>query len=99
MSETQTSEITIRRAHDADVGALNRLAGLDSQRLPDDEFMIGEVGGEAWAAVGIATGTVLADPFRPTAELAQLVAIRAARLRRPAPGLGRALRRLRRRAA
>jgi hypothetical protein len=69
--------ITLRRAGTDDAGALATLAELDSQRLPDDEFLIGEVAGEPWAALGIASGILLADPYRPTVELAGLLRIRA----------------------
>ena len=59
--------ITIRRAGASDRPALDRLAGRDSQHLPSDvpsdEFLIAEVGGELWAAVGMSTGVLVADPF------------------------------------
>jgi hypothetical protein len=64
---------TIRRADPADALGLERLAERDSTRLPDDEFLIAEVGGEPWAAIGIGSGVVVADPFRRTAELADLL--------------------------
>ena len=43
-------QITLRRAVDGDARALATLAELDSRQLPDDEFLIGEVAGQAWAA-------------------------------------------------
>jgi hypothetical protein len=70
-------EITLRRAHVGDGGALAQLAELDSTPLPDDEFLVGEVSGVPWAAIGINTGVLVADPFRPTAELAGLLRLRA----------------------
>jgi hypothetical protein len=83
-------ELTIRRATDRDLEALDRLAGLDSTRLPVDEFLIAEVAGEPWAAVGIASGAIAADPFRPTADVAALLRLRAERARdaRSTRGLG-----------
>jgi len=69
--------ITLRRAQGGDGGALARLAELDSTPLPDDEFLVGEVSGVPWAAIGINTGVLVADPYRPTAELAGLLRLRA----------------------
>jgi hypothetical protein len=73
--------VTIRRAGSSDGRALDRLAGRDSQRLPSDDFLIAEVGGEPWAALGIHSGVVVADPFRPSADLVELLRLRAERLR------------------
>jgi len=77
----QFDQITLRRAADGDRRALARLADLDSTALPDDEFLLGEVAGVPWAAVGLATGLLVADPFRPTAEVAELLRLRAQALR------------------
>ena len=85
--------ITIRRVGDADLPELDRLAGLDSTRLPSDDFLIAEVDGEARAAMGVRTGTLVATPFHATADLADLLRLRAGRLRgsggsrRPTRGL------------
>ena len=73
--------VTIRRAGAADGESLVRLAGLDSKRLPTGNFLIAEVDGEEWAAVELESGDVLADPFRPTANVAALLRMRAARIR------------------
>jgi hypothetical protein len=73
--------ITIRRATSADANELDRLAGLDSKRLPSDEFVLAEVDGDARAAVGVHTGIVVATPFHPTGELAELLRLRASSLR------------------
>jgi hypothetical protein len=73
--------ITLRRAGDSDARALATLAELDSQRLPDDEFLIGEVAGEPWAALGITSGILVADPYRPTVELGELLRVRVQSMR------------------
>lgn len=78
---TTTDRITIWRASTGDAESLERLAGLDSKRLPDDDYLIAEIGGEPGAAVGIRTRTVVADPFRRTAEAVDLLRLRARRLR------------------
>src|SRR5829696_7430553 len=75
--------VTIRRATPADAAALKRLAALDSAPVPAGELLVAEVGGELWAAAAIDGPAVVADPFRPSGELALLLAQRAAQL---APG-------------
>jgi hypothetical protein len=76
--------ITIRRAAADDGESLIRLAGLDSRRVPLGNFLIAEVEGEAWAAVAIESGEVIADPFHHTADICQLLRLRAARIREAA---------------
>jgi hypothetical protein len=73
--------ITIRRADEADSGALERLATLDSGRAFSGDVLIAAVDHEPQAAIEIATGATVADPFRPTAHLIDLLSVRAARLR------------------
>jgi hypothetical protein len=65
--------LTIRRADSADNGALVRLAALDSASPPTGEALLAEVGGELWAAVEIGSGAAIADPFRPSGELVDLL--------------------------
>src|SRR6266536_2349031 len=89
-----TDTITIRRASPNDRPALERLAGRDSKALPDDDYLIAEVADEAWAAVGIRTGTLAADPCRHVAELLRIRAEHArdgTPIARPAPPLRRRL--------
>ena len=78
---TDYGTVTIRRAADADRRALERLAALDSARPPVGETLVAEAGGEQQAAIEVATGAVVADPFRPTAHLVELLELRAAGLR------------------
>jgi hypothetical protein len=65
--------LTIRRADASDVGALVRLAALDSASPPTGDALLAEVGGELWAAVDIDSGAAIADPFRPSGELVDLL--------------------------
>jgi hypothetical protein len=74
-------DITIRRTGPADGKSLVRLAGLDSKHVPPGGFLIAEVGGVGWAAVALESGEVLADPFRPTADLVEILRLRVARIR------------------
>ena len=85
LEPTMTSPIAIRRATAADAPALERLAALDSARAPQGDVLLAEVGGEPRAAVAIATGAAVADPFRPTADIVALLRLRAATLRGAAP--------------
>jgi hypothetical protein len=73
--------ITIRRAVAGDGASLVRLAQLDSKRPPSGSFLMAEVDGQPWAAIELESGEVLADPFHPTADLAEMLWLRAARIR------------------
>jgi hypothetical protein len=75
MSPSRTFDI--RGATAADRAALMRLAALDSARPLVGQVLIAEVDGEPQAALEIATGRVVADPFRPTAHLVQQLQDRA----------------------
>jgi hypothetical protein len=68
--------LTIRRADAADAGALARLAALDSSSALSGDSLVAEVGGELWAAVEIDSGSAIADPFRPSADLVDLLRLR-----------------------
>jgi hypothetical protein len=70
--------IAIRRATEADRPALERLAALDSAPVPSGDVLIAEVGDEPRAAIEIASGDTIADPFRRTAHVVELVRLRAA---------------------
>jgi hypothetical protein len=69
--------ISIRRAAEASRPRLERLAALDSARVSRGEVLIAAVGDKPRAA----TGATIADPFRPTAHLTELLSLRAGRLR------------------
>ena len=73
-------EIVIRRAAPADRGSLARLAEVDGKHLPDGPFLLAEVEGEPQAALSLEGGVSVADPFRPTAVLVSLLAVRAGQL-------------------
>jgi hypothetical protein len=72
--------LTIRPADAADAGALFRLAALDSAYPPTGDMLIAEVGDELWAAIDVDTGDTIADPFRPSGELVDLLRLRASLL-------------------
>jgi hypothetical protein len=66
-------EITIKRADDGDGAVLATLAALDSQPMPRGEALIAIVDGEPWAALPVAGGRAVADPFRPSGQLVELL--------------------------
>jgi hypothetical protein len=69
--------LTIRPADLADLAALDRLAALDSASPPTGDVLVGEIAGELWAAVEVDTGAAIADPFRPSGELVDLLRLHA----------------------
>jgi hypothetical protein len=70
--------ITIRLAYAEDYPALTRLAALDSaERVPGRPLLMAEEGGEPRAALSLADGTSIADPFHRTAEILSLLELRA----------------------
>jgi hypothetical protein len=91
--------LTIRRATAADAFALRRLAAIDSAAPPTGDVLIAEMGNELWAAVAVETGAAIADPFRPSADLVELLRFRAERMRGDEHAHRRALARLLPRAA
>lgn len=57
-----------------------RLAALDSQPPLDGEVLLAYVDDEPWAAISLADGRVVADPFRPSAHAVELLRVRAEHL-------------------
>ena len=72
--------VTIRYARPEDALALLDLADLDSSPPPRGVVLVAEVDGRLWAAHSLDDGHAVADPFRPTGELAFLLAERARQL-------------------
>jgi hypothetical protein len=83
--------VLIRAARGSDGDALDRLAQLDSARVPAGELLVAEADGAVVAALAPETGAAIADPFRPTSDVLALLRLRGDRLRGPRHG-GRALR-------
>jgi hypothetical protein len=73
----EAGSVVIRDAVAADEDALRRLAERDSARPIQGPAIVAEVGGELRAAISTAGGGAIADPFRPTAELVELLRVRA----------------------
>ena len=68
--------VVIRAARGSDGGALDALARVDSQRPLAGDVLLAEQDGVVVAA--LAGERVIADPFRPTADLVALLRVHAA---------------------
>jgi hypothetical protein len=68
-----SSTITVRLSGPHDLPALERLAGLDSCRLPAGPHLVAERDGRIEAALSLQSHELVADPFRRTAELGELL--------------------------
>jgi hypothetical protein len=71
--------LTIRRAAARDLAAVADLAALDSASPPTGEVLLAEVGHELWAAIELDSGAAIADPFRPSGDVVELLRFRAER--------------------
>jgi hypothetical protein len=78
--------VTIRWATPADAGTLEILAQLDEASVPSAPLLLAFVGDELWVALSAGTGAVISDPFRPSAEVADLVRERSRQLIVPERG-------------
>jgi hypothetical protein len=72
--------ISLRPAAAGDDAALEQLAELSGRVKTHGPWLVAEVDGQLWAALPLAGGQALADPFRPTAELRALMSLRAKQL-------------------
>ena len=90
-ASTSSPSVLIRAARGSDGPALETLAALDSRVVPSGTLLVAEADGELVAALSAATGERIADPFRRTRDVVELLELRAARgrgsRRRPAFGL------------
>ena len=74
-----SSIIVIRTPRSEEAFAVRRLAYLDSQRPLRGDALVAQVDGELLAAISLDDGRVVADPFTHTADLVELLRMRAAR--------------------
>jgi len=72
--------IDIRWAEHADEAVLRRLAHLSSRALPRGPFLLAEADGEPLAALSVATGEAVSDPFAATYDLLALLELRSRHL-------------------
>jgi hypothetical protein len=78
--DAYADSVTIRNAFPDDALALVRLAALDSAEVPSGPMLVAEVNGEVRAALSLRDGAAIADPFRRTRALVELLSARAAQL-------------------
>jgi hypothetical protein len=79
-TSNSTEAVLARRADARDAVRIGELARLDDKRVPAGPFLVAEVSGEIVAAVSLATGTVVADPFRLTGDSVAILRLRAAQV-------------------
>jgi hypothetical protein len=88
------STLVIRVATPFDDAELRGLAALDSARPLSGAVLIAQSDGRIDAALSLEDGRAIADPFRPTAGLVDVLRARGARLRAERPAGPTRLRRL-----
>ena len=76
--------ITIRRSNHHDRDVLGRLAELDSRHAPRGDALLAFDDRELVAALPLEGGEPIADPFHYTAEVVDLLRLRAAQGEMPA---------------
>jgi hypothetical protein len=76
---TASPSVLIRAARGSDGAALEALAALDSAVVPTGALLVAEADGVLVAALSAATGERIADPFRPTRDVVELLELRARR--------------------
>ncbi len=74
--------LTLRICGPADGPAVLAVAERDSAPAPAGRVLAAEIDGELIAAIAIASGRVVADPFVPTADAIELLRRRADQIRR-----------------
>jgi hypothetical protein len=84
-SSTARVNVVLRTAEPADRRRLRRLAGRDTSGIPGGPLLVAEQDGVVLAAWSEAEGRAIADPFRPTGPLVELLR-RAGGLSRVAGG-------------
>jgi hypothetical protein len=81
LSHALAPSVVIRAARGSDGESLRRLAALDSARVPAGDVLIAEAEGAVVAAHSPSTGATIADPFRRTADVVELLELRGSMLR------------------
>ena len=74
---TTAPSVLIRAARGSDGRALADLAALDSAAVPAGDLLVAEADGELLAALEPGSGRHIADPFRPTADVVDLLRLSA----------------------
>lgn len=77
---TPEETLVLRLCRVGDDDALERLAELEGRPVPKGRQIVAEVDGKVVAAIPLAGGAALADPFSFTAHLVPLLELRARQL-------------------
>jgi hypothetical protein len=77
---SQLNDMVLRADRPTDEPALRRLAALDSVRPLRGRALVAEVQGRPVAAIGLDDARVVADPFEHTADVVEMLRLRAGRL-------------------
>ena len=80
-----TQDVELRLCRVSDDPQLDRLAELEGRPTPRGRFVLAVVRGRIVAALPLAGGEPLRDPFARTAHLMKLLEVRAEQLREPRP--------------
>jgi hypothetical protein len=72
--------VSVRLFAERDIDAIRRLAALDEKPVPTGGVLVAEEGEELVAALPLDGGPALADPFKPTADIVELLRLRARQL-------------------
>lgn len=73
-------DVTVRWAEPRDAEAIRRVAERDSTVAPSGRVLVAQVAGSIAAATSLDEGGTVADPFRPTRDLVDLLELRAAQI-------------------
>lgn len=77
----RSEELVVRRFAERDIDGIRRLAALDEKPAPTGSVLVAEVSGELVAALPLDGGVAIADPFKPTADVVEVLQTRARQLR------------------
>jgi hypothetical protein len=72
------SDVRLTLSRPSERAVVERLVALDSKSSPAPPHLIAWCDGEPCAAISLVTGEVVADPFRRTAEVVELLRCHAA---------------------
>jgi len=75
-----SQDLNLRAATPGDTPEIRTVAELDSSRSPGADALIGEVAGEVVAVITMRDGHVVANPFRQTKAVVELLRMRRAQL-------------------
>jgi hypothetical protein len=78
--EDRGAVISLRLAGRDECAAIERLAELSERPVPSGRSLVAEVDGEVRAALPLSSRQLLVDPFHPSAEVRELLTLRAAQL-------------------